>query len=102
MNLDVTGFTKTHMALLRILADGEPHTREELRTCLDELANEKALNRHFIAMRKLLRPQGQTILCVSRHRQIHYCWVQLCPPAYAVFMDRKRRPVNTGISGPVF
>lgn len=86
LNLDLSEFTQTHMAILKLLSDGQLHTREELQGCLPD-ALSTSINVHLVNMRKALRPQGQTIHCVVRQRKLFYCWVQLCPPAYQALME---------------
>lgn len=57
-------FTPTQARIIKMLADGMPHTRKELKTCLDdELAELGAVNFHVSILRKKLRPIGQDIVC---------------------------------------
>lgn len=58
-------FTPTEQRILSVLADGEPHSREELYQCIDdELANRKrVLAVHICNIRLKLKPYGQTIVC---------------------------------------
>jgi len=84
LNVSTIKFTKTQRAILDVLSDGGPHPREELRQCLDdELASLAAMRVHLSELRKLLRPQGQDIICELRHRKTHYRHVRLLKP-YAV------------------
>ena len=99
MNLETRGFTKTQMKMLKVLADGEPHPRKELEDCLPDELNDR-IDNHLTAMRKLLRPQGQTILCVVNNRRYWYCWTQLCPPAYEALMQSKRTREGNHSMGP--
>jgi len=69
--------TPTHRRLLKVLGDGEPHTREELMTCLsDELGNPTNVNVHLARLRPLLRAQGEDVLCVWTKRQRMYQWIK--------------------------
>lgn len=66
-------FTPTQQAMLRVLADGQAHTREELHACLpDELGAVSNIHRHLCAIRKWLRPIGQDVVCQLRNRRIYY------------------------------
>lgn len=66
-------FTPTQQAMLNVLADGLPHRREELHACLpDELGALTNIHRHLVAMRKLLRPEGQEIICQLLNRRYYY------------------------------
>jgi len=92
VNLD--GFTKTQLRILKVLADGKPHQRKELEACLCG-PKRSNLKPHLAAMRKLLRPQGQNILCVVHHRRFEYCWVQLCPFAYQALFRNNGATAST-------
>jgi len=75
-------FTKTEQLMLNVLADGYPHTREELHACLpDELSALGAIKRHLSGIRKKLRPQGQDIICELRDRRPLYRHVRLLASA---------------------
>lgn len=57
-------FSPTELRIVNALADGEPHSREELLACLDdELAGKGALAVHMCNIRRKLKPYGQTIVC---------------------------------------
>ncbi len=72
------GFTKTQKAILAVLADGQPHTREELHRCLpDELSELSAVRFHVCNIRKVLRAKGQDIICELKKRRIHYRHVRI-------------------------
>lgn len=69
--------TPTQRCLLHTLSDGLPHTRRELHRCLpDDLGALSNIKVHLSAMRKLLRPRGEDILCVLHNRTICYCLVR--------------------------
>ena len=60
-------YTPTETRLMTVLGDGLRHTREELRTCIDdELAGPTALQAHISNMRKKLNPGGLDIICENR------------------------------------
>lgn len=72
------GYTPTQQRMLSILADGFPHTREELHGCLwDELGALSNIQMHISNLRKKLKPEGETVVCVIKHRRIHYQHVRL-------------------------
>ena len=68
--------------MLALLADGRPHTRAELHSCLFDtygpLTNIKA---HLTAIRKQLRPMGMEVVCEVVNRRICYRQIRLLPPA---------------------
>ncbi len=71
-------YTPTEAAMLRVLADGQAHLREELHSCLpDELSSLSALHRHISSIRKRLSLSGQTIVCELRDRKHYYRHVVL-------------------------
>jgi hypothetical protein len=75
-------FTKTQEKILAVLADGMPHTREELRKCFDDgsgvpLSGLQQLNNNLTAIRKVIRPLGQEILCQYKSRFFYYRHVRL-------------------------
>ena len=75
-------FTPTQRRMLAVLSDGLPHTRLELAACLeDELAKPSAVKKHLYLMRKVLRAQGQTILCEFDLKRPRYRHVILLPQA---------------------
>ena len=67
-------WTKTEVKILNILADGHPHPREELFTCIDDdLANlKRQLAFHVCNIRRKLKPYGQTIVCQIGDAPISY------------------------------
>lgn len=69
----INGFTPTQILMLGVLSDGLPHTFDELHACLpDELSEEKSIRRHITAIRKVLRLQGQEIICEFAKRRKYY------------------------------
>lgn len=75
---DANGWTPTEARLLAVLADGQPHKRDELFRCLgDELAKPTAVNVHFSQMRRRLHAKGQDVLCRSHGHYLTYQHVRL-------------------------
>jgi len=78
-------FTPTQKRILEVLGDGMLHPAQQLLACIDELASDNSLWVQITALRKLLRPQGQDIIC---HRasgtlaETHYCVVRLLASPY--------------------
>ncbi len=67
------GFTRTEAAMLKVLEDGELHTREELHACLsDNLGSIGNIRPHLTSIRKKLKPTGRDIVCVVRNRKHFY------------------------------
>ncbi len=72
------GFTKTQNAILVVLSDGQPHTREELHKCLpDDMTEMSAVRVHVCNIRKVLRTRGQDIICELKNGGIHYRHVRI-------------------------
>ncbi len=70
--------TPTQKAMLCVLADGRPHTREELHACLpDELGALSNIQNHIAAIRKTLRSRGEDIVCEYHKRSLYYRHVRL-------------------------
>lgn len=70
----MNGYTPTQRRILAVLADGEPHSREELIACLgdaDGIAGQydesaySCLRMHISNLRKVLSAKGQDIVCVK-------------------------------------
>lgn len=71
-------FTKVQSAILKVLADGNSHWREEFRNCLhDEDGDISNLKFHITNLRRKLEPVGQTIVCERRSKRTYYRWVRL-------------------------
>lgn len=76
------GFSPIQMRMIEILADGQPHHRDQLFECMENPMNSRAaLWFHLGVIRKHLRPRGQNIICELIHRAIYYRHVQLIAPA---------------------
>lgn len=59
-----SNYTPTQRRLLAVLKDGEPHTPQELHSCLvDDLGPVANVQPHITALRKILRARGQEIVC---------------------------------------
>lgn len=77
------GYSPTHLKMLAVLADGLPHSREELRQCLwDDKGPLSNIRAHLCQLRKVLRPHGQDILCELYGGTIHYRHVRLLASPY--------------------
>lgn len=64
--------------MLALLADGKPHSREELQACLaDDLGSVRNVAPHVSMMRRVLRPNGEEILCELVANRICYRHVKL-------------------------
>lgn len=63
-----------------LLADGQAHSRESLRGCVPGFLSD-SLRQHICYLRRKLRPNGETILCVLVNRKIHYQYVRLITPS---------------------
>ena len=70
----IQSFTPTQQSILKVLADGEPHRREELRLG-DSLMSLKAVQMQISRLRKILRPLGYDIVCCWSWRSWCYRWV---------------------------
>ena len=69
-------FTPTQVRILAVLSDGLPHRREELRDVLpDELGSLDNVRPHLTAIRRVLRPRGEDIVCeFSQAPGTKRCW----------------------------
>ena len=66
-------FTPTEQRMYDLLADGLPHTRRELKACIDdELAELSAIKKHLTNLRKKLADRSEEIVCVFHQRTICY------------------------------
>ena len=74
-------FTKTELAILKILSDGRPHLISEMKYELDDLGQIN-LKVHISNMRKKLKPSGQGIVCVFIQRQTGYQHVRFLHSPY--------------------
>lgn len=68
------GFTPVERRMLAVFEDYKPHTREELRKCLnDDLGANCNIRPHILTLRRKLKPKGETIACdVLDGRRIYY------------------------------
>ncbi len=70
--------TPTQRRLLVVLSDGLAHRQSELLAQLSDGQGENAtLAMHFSNLRKLLKPQGDGILCVRENGEAWYSLVSL-------------------------
>ena len=83
---EIMEFTPIQMKILEILSDGQRHSRHELITTVwegkeDDEPSRRVLGVHLVGIRKLLRQNGQTVLCEFYQRSIYYRHVRLlCGP----------------------
>ena len=79
----VNEFTPTQARLFNVVSDGLPHQRAELLEAMqDSESTYRAVAVHMVAIRKVLRPKGQDIICELRNRRIYYRYVRLMHSAY--------------------
>jgi hypothetical protein len=77
------GFTPTQQRMLNLLSDGLPHSREAMLECLqDEHCSPTGHLAHLTAIRKVLRPKGEDVLCEYRQRRPFYRHVRLLASAH--------------------
>lgn len=75
-------FTGVQLKMASLLADGLPHTRQELHNCLyDELGSILTVRVHLCNIRKKLRLVGEDILCEYIKGKMHYRRIRLLPSA---------------------
>lgn len=81
----LNGFTTTEKAILNKLADGKPHTKEELLAVMPdpEFANVTNLRTHIHRIRKKLEPKGYDIVSrgVANYGK-QYQWIRLLANPY--------------------
>lgn len=72
-------FTVTEERILKMLRDGQRHTKYELVTAINpnNLNSYAAMAMHISNIRKKLRPVGEDIICELSGRIIHYRHVRL-------------------------
>jgi hypothetical protein len=64
--------------MLNVLSDGERHTREELMACLyDDHCKPSNLSPHIMALKKIVEPLGQTVVCELYKNSLYYRQVVL-------------------------
>ena len=75
MSLDQ--LTPTERRLYDMLSDGEPHTKEELQTCMsDTLTGQQVMQVHLVNMRPKIRSRGLGVLTQTIKGKLHYRMVQ--------------------------
>lgn len=74
-------YTKTQQAMLAILADGRPHTREELHACCGP-SSRSVIQFHISTIRRKLAAKGEDIVCVRRGHSLFYQHVRLLVSPY--------------------
>jgi hypothetical protein len=71
-------WTPTQARMLKVLSDGMPHHRDELKACLhDELGSVSNIKAHLTAIRARLRRSGQDIVCQFHNGRYYYRHVVL-------------------------
>lgn len=71
-------FSPTQSKILAILSDGMPHSIEELQRCLwDEKGASHNVAAHLTAIRKVIRPRGEDIICQHLNHSHRYRHVRL-------------------------
>lgn len=58
--------------ILRVLADGQRHNREELRKAVDSEATYQTMRQHIYFLREKLRMVGHDIVCETHMRTTYY------------------------------
>ncbi len=67
------GYSPTQQRILNLLADGKPHSKDEIHELLeDDLAPVSAIHFHITQLRKKLEGRGQNILCVLHRRNAKF------------------------------
>jgi LmbE family N-acetylglucosaminyl deacetylase len=76
--------TPTQRKMLDLLSDGMPHTRESLHACLwDECGPLSNIQMHISALRKIVRQDGEDIVCVIFDQEPHYRHMRMIDTAAA-------------------
>lgn len=71
--------TPVQYRMMKLLSDGNAHSREELQTCLeDDLAPITAVKFHISNLRKVLRDKGHGIISERREDTTYYRQVIFC------------------------
>jgi hypothetical protein len=77
-------FTETQQRIADLLADGQRHSFDEVKeTIPDPLTSDITVRVHVFNIRKILEPQGQSIICEFYRRRYYYRWVRLLSDAYS-------------------
>lgn len=74
-------FTPIQRAMLQVLSDGMPHTREELHACCGP-SSRGTIQVHICELRKRLRQRSENILCVLSSKGIRYQHVRMLVSPY--------------------
>ena len=73
--------TPTEQRMAEILADGLPHTKEELHACCGPSSIE-VVYFHINNLKTKLRPQGEDIICEFKFMKYYYRQVRLLASPY--------------------
>lgn len=80
--LEETRFTPVQRAIMDVLSDGKPHTKEELKSCLwDDMGVSKTVIIHISNIRKIIRPLGYIITIQVYRRTCSYILSRSISPA---------------------
>ena len=75
------GFTPTEARILKVLADGQRHSKDELFKCLeDDLSSMNALEVRICHLRKKINPKAEEIIVEWWQRKRFYRQVRLLYP----------------------
>lgn len=76
-------FTPTQQIVADLLADGLPHSRDEIALAIDPgFTSREVVRFHVSRVRRKLRPKGEDIVCCLVHRKICYQHVRLLSNPY--------------------
>ena len=70
-------FTRTEQLIYDTLADGQSHSKEELKTLLSDDLSASTLKTHLTNMRKKMNPIGHDIISESWRDGTRYRWVRI-------------------------
>lgn len=78
MPVNMEDLTPIQRKIVEVLSDGLPHHKEQLHECLnDDMGALSNVYAHITALRKILRPKGEDIVCVYDRRRGLYQHVRL-------------------------
>lgn len=81
MVLDGFNFTPLQAKFMRLLSDGRPHTRDEIREAVeDPLYANYNISDLVMRVRRYLHPRGLDIVCVKPGRKTFYRLVRVITP----------------------
>lgn len=90
----VVRLTPTERRMLTMLSDGMPHDREELQKCLwDDRGDKVNIKPHLSRIRRVLRLDGEDVICEFFGRTLNYRHIILVNP------EKAKRRVSLSVSG---